>query len=73
MKTNPTSPSKTKGRKVKHPFEVVKAGSISIPICSHANIIPKRHPHTGATLYESLRHSFISYRLALQLGVRPIA
>jgi hypothetical protein len=34
--------SKAKSRKTSQPFEVVKEGSISIPIYVHTNIITKR-------------------------------
>lgn len=49
-----TAPSKVKRPKSAQPFEVVKVGSISIPIYAHTNIIPQRDPATGAILYESL-------------------
>lgn len=49
-----TAPSKAKSRKASQPFDVIKVGSISIPICANNNIIPKRDPQTGAILYENL-------------------
>jgi integrase len=49
-----TDPSKPKSAKTSQPFEVVKVGSISIPIYSNTNIIPQRDPETGKILYDSL-------------------
>jgi len=49
-----TDPSKAKSHKTSQPFEVVKVGSISIPIYAHTNIIPERDPQTGAIFYDSL-------------------
>ena len=51
MKTNLSQP---KSRKANKPLEVVKEGSISIPIYAHTNIIPQRDPQRGAILYEAL-------------------
>ena len=48
-----TVPSETKTDKTSGPFEVVKAGSISIPIYAHTNIIPQRDPETGKIVYEN--------------------
>ena len=66
MKTNL---SKVKSRKASQPFEVVKAGSISIPIYAHTNIIPQRAPQTGAILYETLpdgkRKALVKYQSAI--------
>lgn len=45
-------PSDAKTDKIKGPIEVVKQGSISIPIYAHANIIPERDPETGKIVYE---------------------
>jgi integrase len=47
-------PSKAKSYKTSQPFDVVKVGSISIPIYVHTNIIPQREPQTGAILYDNL-------------------
>jgi len=49
-----TTPFKAISHKTGRPFEVVKEGSISIPIYAHKNTIPRRHPKTGAILYEPL-------------------
>ena len=49
-----TASTKAKSSKIAKPFDVVKVGSISIPIYSHTNIIPHRQPQTGAFLYETL-------------------
>jgi integrase len=58
--------SEAKSRKASEPFEVVKQGSISIPIYAHTNIIPQRDPQTGAILYKSLpggkRKALIKYQ-----------
>jgi integrase len=63
MKTNL---SEAKSRKASQPFEVVKEGSISIPIYVHTNIIPQRDPQTGAILYKSLpdgkRKALVKYQ-----------
>lgn len=59
----------TKSLKTSHPFEVVKVGSIPIPIYSHTNIIPQRDAQTGAILYDSLpdgkRKALIKYQSAI--------
>jgi len=47
-------PSKAESYLTSKPFEVIKAGSISIPIYVHTNIIPRCEPQTGAILYGSL-------------------
>jgi len=61
-----TNLSQAKSRKTSQAFDIVKAGSISIPIYSHTNIIPQRDPHTGAILYESLpdgkRKALVKYQ-----------
>ena len=61
-----TDPSKAKSCKTSQPFEVVKVGSISIPIYAHTNIIPQRDPQTGAILYENLpdgkRKALVKYQ-----------
>jgi integrase len=61
-----TDPSKAKSHKTSQPFEVVKVGSISIPIYAHTNIIPQRDPQTGAILYKSLpggkRKALVKYQ-----------
>jgi hypothetical protein len=49
-----STPSESKNRKTREPFDVVKVGSISIPIYANTNIIPQRHPQTGKILYETL-------------------
>ena len=36
--------SKSKSPKTRQPFDVIKEGSILIPIYAHTNIIPHRHP-----------------------------
>jgi integrase len=63
MKTNL---SKSKTRKTSKPLEVVKEGSISIPIYASQNIIPQRDPQTGAILYETLpdghRKALVKYQ-----------
>ena len=76
-----TNPSETKNRKTNKPFEVIKAGSISIPIYASTNIIPKRHPQTGAILYESLpdgklkalvKYQSIIYTVAYYQGTKRV-
>lgn len=61
-----TDLSKSKSLKTSQPFDVIKAGSISIPIYVHTNIIPQRDPQTGAILYETLpdgkRKALIKYQ-----------
>jgi hypothetical protein len=49
-----TDVSTAKGSKSSKPFEVVKVGSISIPIYVHTNIIPQGDQESGAILYENL-------------------
>jgi hypothetical protein len=74
MKTNLSEP---KSRKANKPLEVVKEGSISIPIYAHTNIIPQRDPLTGAILYETLpdgrRKALIKYRLAFIKDVGQVS
>jgi integrase len=64
-----TDPSKAKSSKNSKPLEVVKVGSISIPIYAHTNIIPQRDPQTGAILYETLpdgkRKAHVKYQSAI--------
>lgn len=64
-----TDPSKSKTRKTSHPFEVVKVGSVSVPIYAHTNIIPQRDPQTGAILYAALpngkRKALVKYQSQL--------
>ncbi len=48
-----TVPSETKTDKKSGPFEVIKVGSISIPIYAHTNIIPQRDPDSGKIIYEN--------------------
>jgi integrase len=63
MKTNL---SKVKHHNAHRPLEVVKEGSISIPIYVHTNIIPRRDPQTGVILYETLpggkRKALVKYQ-----------
>jgi integrase len=47
-----SDPSEAKKSKIRKPLEVVKQGSISVPIYAHTNIIPQRDPQTDAILYE---------------------
>ena len=49
-----SAPSEAENHKTGKPFDVVKVGSISIPIYANTNIIPQRNPQTGAICYESL-------------------
>ena len=66
MKTNL---SEVKNCKANRPVEIVKQGSISIPIYAHTNIIPQRDPQTGAILYDSLpdgkRKALVKYQSAI--------
>ena len=61
-----TDRSKPKSRKSSQPFELVKEGSVSVPIYAHTNIIPKRDAQTGAILYQSQpdgkRQAIIKYQ-----------
>lgn len=61
-----TKLSKGKNRKTNQPFDVIKEGSISIPIYVHTNIVPKRDPQTGAILYQTLpdgkRKALVKYQ-----------
>ena len=61
-----TVPLKPKARKSNQPFEVVKTGSISVPIYAHNNIIPRRDPQTRAICYETLpdgkRKALVKYQ-----------
>ncbi len=68
-----TTPSKAKSAKTKEPFEIVKEGSISIPIYANANIIPHRHPQTGAILYESLPDGKLKARVKYQTNSYIVA
>jgi len=49
-----SDPSEAKNRNTRKPFDVVKVGSVSIPIYANTNIIPQRDPLTGAIRYETL-------------------
>jgi len=64
-----TFSSEAKNRNANRPLEIVKQGSISIPIYAHTNIIPQRDPQTGAILYESLpegkRKALVKYQSAI--------
>ncbi|HEU5125105.1 MAG TPA: tyrosine-type recombinase/integrase [Verrucomicrobiae bacterium] len=64
-----TALSKVKSGKSNQPFEVVKVGSISIPIYAHNNIIPQRDPQSGAILYETqpdgTRKALVKYQSAI--------
>jgi integrase len=66
-------PSKPKSHKTSQPFEVVKVGSISIPIYAHTNIIPHRHPQTGAILYETLPDGKLKARVKYQSDIYTVA
>ena len=66
-------PSKAKSHKTSQPFEVVKVGSISIPIYTHTNIIPHRHPQTGAILYETLPDGKLKARVKYQSDIYTVA
>jgi integrase len=68
-----TDPSKAKSRKTSQPFEVVKMGSISIPIYAHTNLIPHRHPQTGAILYETLPDGKLKARVKYQSDIYTVA
>jgi integrase len=48
-----TKPSGTHSRIANRPLEVVKEGSVSVPIYAHTNVIPQRDPETGKILYET--------------------
>ncbi len=49
-----TVPSEAKSSKTSKPFEVVKEGSVSIPIYAHTNFNTLRDPQTGVIIYETL-------------------
>ena len=49
-----SAPAEAQNRKTREPFDVVKVGSFSVPIYANTNIIPQRHPQTGAIIYETL-------------------
>jgi integrase len=66
-------PSKAKSHKTSQPFEVVKVGSISIPIYAHTNIIPQRDPQTGAILYDSLPDGKRKARVKYQSDIYTVA
>lgn len=68
-----TTPSKPKSHKTSKPFEVVKSGSISIPIYAHANLIPHRHPQTGAILYETLPDGKLKARIKYRSDIYTVA
>lgn len=68
-----TDPSEAKSRKTSKPFQVIKEGSISIPIYAHTNIIPKRHPQTGAILYESLPDGKLKALIKYQSVIYTVA
>ena len=78
MKMNP---SEAKNRNTNRPLEIVKQGSISIPIYAHTNIIPQRDPQTGAILYESLpdgkrkalvKYQSVIYTVAYYAGTKRV-
>jgi integrase len=48
-------------------------GSISIPIYAHTNIIPHRHPQTGAILYETLPDGKLTARVKYQSDIYTVA
>ncbi|MFZ0828831.1 MAG: site-specific integrase [Verrucomicrobiia bacterium] len=66
-------PSKAKSHKTSQPFEVVKVGSISIPIYAHTNIIPQRDPQTGVILYDSLPDGKRKARVKYQSDIYTVA
>jgi integrase len=68
-----TDSSKSKSRKTSQPFDVIKEGSISIPIYAHTNIIPHRHPQTGAILYETLPDGKLKARVKYQSDIYTVA
>ena len=68
-----TDSSKSKSHKISQPFDVVKVGSISIPIYAHTNIIPQRDPQTGAILYDSLPDGKRKARVKYQSDIYTIA
>ena len=68
-----TDPSKAKSHKTSQPFEVVKVGSISIPIYAHTNIIPQRDRQTGAILYKSLPDGKRKARVKYQSDIYTVA
>ena len=68
-----TDSSKSKSRKTSQPFDVVKEGSISIPIYAHTNIIPHRHPQTGAILYKTLPDGKLKARVKYQSDIYTVA
>ncbi len=70
MKTNP---SESKTAKSSKPLEVVKEGSISVPIYASANIIPQRDPQTGAILYDILPDGKRKARVKYQSEIYTIA
>lgn len=70
MKTNL---SEAKSRKSNKPLEVVKEGSISIPIYAHTNIIPQRDPQTGAILYETLSDGKLKALVKYQSEIYTVA
>jgi len=77
-------PEKAKKRKNTKPFEVVKQGSISIPIYAHTNVIPQRNPQTGTILYETqpsgatskpkalVKYASVIYTVAYYQGTKRI-
>ncbi|MGA2246701.1 MAG: hypothetical protein ABSH48_17045, partial [Verrucomicrobiota bacterium] len=84
MNSTPSAPSAAKSQKTREPFDVVKVGSVSVPIYANINIIPQRDPQTGAIIYESLpegatskpkalvKYQSTSYTLAYYEGTKRV-
>jgi integrase len=68
-----TSPSESKPVKANKPLEVVKEGSISIPIYAGQNIIPQRDPQTGAIIYDTLPDGSRKARVKYQSEIYTVA
>jgi integrase len=70
MKSDLSQPKSCKSRE---PFDVVKVGSISIPIYANTNIIPQRDPQTGVILYDSLPDGKRKARVKYQSDIYTVA
>jgi integrase len=84
MNSAQSVPSDAKSSKTREPFDVVKVGSVSVPIYANTNIIPQRDPQTGAIIYETLpegatakpkalvKYQSTSYTLAYYEGTKRV-
>ena len=67
------NPSKPKPSQTKQPLEVVKEGSIVIPIYANQNLIPERDPQTGAIIYDTLPTGDRKARIKYQSTIYIVA